>query len=144
MQFYSFCAPSKTGKTTFLEKLIPILIQKKLRVGTLKHCHHPLVENDAFSDSGRLRKAGALPSIAISGTGSIRSLQKHFLECDLVLVEGFRQALLPTFLLHRGRIDPTWTKPQNIIATIDISEISNALSLCLEHLCNTKPRTEND
>ncbi|TNI24335.1 molybdopterin-guanine dinucleotide biosynthesis protein MobB, partial [Aeromonas veronii] len=35
-----FAAWSGTGKTTLLEQLIPLLVDRGLRIGVLKHAHH--------------------------------------------------------------------------------------------------------
>lgn len=126
----SFAAPSKTGKTTFLEQLIPLLVEKKIRVGALKHCHHPLTKSPLV-DSNRLERAGATPSIATIGN-NLNELLPLFANCSLLLVEGFRSANLPTILLTRGTLDPTWKRPQEIITQLDISNREEALQSVLQ------------
>ena len=54
-----FAAFSGTGKTTLLEKLIPILVENNLRVALIKHSHHDIEMDKPGKDSYRLRKAGA-------------------------------------------------------------------------------------
>ena len=130
MVIISISAPSKTGKTTFLEELIPRLKEKNIVVGALKHCHHPL-SSAQNTDSKRLEKAGATPSIATQES-TIEPLMPYFHGCDIVLVEGFRSAALPSILLCRGTIDHTWEPPHNIIQTLDITDCEKAVHSALE------------
>ena len=52
-----FCAYSGTGKTTLLSRLIPILREKGLRVGIIKHAHHHFDIDQPGKDSYELRKS---------------------------------------------------------------------------------------
>ena len=54
-----FAAFSGTGKTTLLEKLIPQLTERGIRIGMVKHAHHEFDIDKPGKDSYRLRKAGA-------------------------------------------------------------------------------------
>ena len=54
-----FAAFSGTGKTTLLLKLLPLLKQRGLRVGVVKHAHHTFEMDYPGKDSYRLREAGA-------------------------------------------------------------------------------------
>ena len=47
------------GKTTLIEKLIPALAQKGLRIGTLKHHHGPIQMDVPGKDTWRHKQAGA-------------------------------------------------------------------------------------
>ena len=120
MVIASIAGPSNSGKTTFLVDLIPLLCNEGLRVGALKHCHHPL-HNHSNSDSLRLQRAGAKPAIAITHN-NFSLVRTHFEECDVLLVEGFRSAHFPTFMVYRGSIDPTWVRPINIIESLDLDK----------------------
>lgn len=62
----SIVGTSGVGKTTILEKLIPELTRRGLRVGTVKHHAHGEFEMDRpGKDSWRHKKAGAATSIEI-------------------------------------------------------------------------------
>lgn len=61
-----FAAFSGTGKTTLLTQLIPILKQKGLRIGLIKHSHHDFQIDQPGKDSFRLREAGASPVMLVS------------------------------------------------------------------------------
>ena len=56
-----FLGPSKSGKTTSIEKVIGALIKSNIKCGTIKFIHHPTLTLDpAGKDSSRHRNAGAL------------------------------------------------------------------------------------
>ncbi len=111
-----FAAFSGTGKTTLLERLLPILTRSGVRIGMIKHAHHQFDIDTPGKDSYRLRKAGATQTLIASSqrwalmtenpvedppqlTELILHMnQKHL---DLILVEGFKQARIPKIELHR-------------------------------------------
>ncbi|MFZ2540235.1 MAG: molybdopterin-guanine dinucleotide biosynthesis protein B [Gallionella sp.] len=95
---------SGAGKTTLIERLLPKLIARKIRVATIKHTHHALALDIAGKDSWRHRQAGAEASLLVTpssmslvldGIGSHEPeqlAQHYFPDMDLVLVEGFSRA----------------------------------------------------
>ncbi|WP_241006254.1 molybdopterin-guanine dinucleotide biosynthesis protein B, partial [Aeromonas media] len=110
-----FVAWSGTGKTTLLERLIPLLGQRGLRLGVLKHTHHHFDMDKPGKDSHRLRQAGARQVMAASslrhalicetpeGEPSLEALLARFdwERLDLLLVEGFKHRHFPKIELHR-------------------------------------------
>ena len=92
-----------SGKTTLIEKLIPALVARGLRVSTIKHTHHHRIELDVpGKDSHRHRVAGASEVIVASDTGwarlaarsspaTLTDLLGQLHPVDVVLVEGFKQ-----------------------------------------------------
>ncbi|AMO55908.1 molybdopterin-guanine dinucleotide biosynthesis protein B [Endozoicomonas montiporae] len=117
-----FAAFSGTGKTTLLEKLLPLLVKRNLRVGMVKASHHDIEPDKPGKDSYRLRHAGALqlvlstphrsicyternPEISRKLSDQLRLLDLERL--DLVVVEGFRDEPFPKIELHR----PVRNKP---------------------------------
>ena len=123
-----FAAFSGTGKTTLLEKLIPLLTAQNIRIGMVKHAHHEFDIDKPGKDSYRLRKAGA-------GQILIASSQRQALmtenttrqeprldelitrlnldNIDLVLVEGFKQVPFPKIELHRQALGKTLLYPED-------------------------------
>ncbi len=95
-----FAAYSGTGKTTLIEKIIPLLKRKGLTVAVVKHDAHGLVFDTDGKDSSRFSKAGAAYSI-VSGPGQAavfvgRSLEPEEAisfaqDADLVIVEGYKR-----------------------------------------------------
>ncbi|HET7452701.1 MAG TPA: molybdopterin-guanine dinucleotide biosynthesis protein B [Thermoanaerobaculia bacterium] len=100
-----------SGKTTLLEKLVPLLRARGLRVGTVKHTPHDVVDDLAGKDSARHAAAGGDPSAFVRPTATTvrrtesvdlrRLIERDFGECDLVLVEGYRS--LPIARIEVGR-----------------------------------------
>ncbi len=64
---FSLVAWSGTGKTTFLEKLIPELKKRGLRVAVVKHDAHGFDIDREDKDTGRISAAGADVTAIFSG-----------------------------------------------------------------------------
>lgn len=62
----SIAGRSGSGKTTFLEKLIPQFKKKGYRIGILKHAHCGLDIDRKGKDSWRHKRAGAAATLVIS------------------------------------------------------------------------------
>jgi molybdopterin-guanine dinucleotide biosynthesis adapter protein len=68
MKVIGFIGYSNTGKTTLIEKLIPLFIARGLKVSTVKNAHHGFDMDRPGKDSYRYREAGsAQVLIATSG-----------------------------------------------------------------------------
>ena len=97
---------SNSGKTTLLEKLIPLLTAEQLRVGVVKHVHHNFDLDSKGKDSYRFRAAGSSQVMVASerrwallaendDDGRYPDLDELILHMDqtrldLLLVEGLR------------------------------------------------------
>ena len=102
---------SGSGKTTFLEKLLPVLTARGLRVSVIKHDAHGFELDRPGKDTWRFRQAGAAAA-AISGPNgwavmspediSLAALRKKLPPCDLILVEGHKGSPLPKFEVFRA------------------------------------------
>lgn len=116
-----FVAYSGTGKTTLLEKLLPILRRAGLRVAIIKHTHHNVDLDQPGKDSYRMREAGARQVMVASAKRwalmqenegerdepSLEELLPH-LDCenlDLILVEGFKHESFTKIELQRHNLD---------------------------------------
>lgn len=112
----AFAAWSGTGKTTLLQKVIPLLCQQGVRPGLIKHTHHAMDVDTPGKDSYLLRKAGAAQTLVASEkrwalmteTPDKEALNLAFLvsrmdtsKLDIVLVEGFKGEAIPKILLFR-------------------------------------------
>jgi molybdopterin-guanine dinucleotide biosynthesis protein MobB len=112
-----FVAYSGTGKTTLLEKLIPLLQERGIRIALLKHAHHDFDIDQPGKDSYRLRLAGAGQVMIAShkrwalmnenpeheGEPRLAELLQKFdpARFDLLLVEGFKHESYPKIELQR-------------------------------------------
>lgn len=108
---------SGTGKTTLLTQVIPLLIQRGIRVGMIKHAHHRFDVDTPGKDSYELRKAGA--GQMLIGSSNRWALMTETPEpqddpdlnylidqldasrLDLIIVEGFKHLPFPKIELHR-------------------------------------------
>ncbi|QOX78071.1 molybdopterin-guanine dinucleotide biosynthesis protein B [Trichlorobacter lovleyi] len=109
----SFVAPSGTGKTTLLEKVIVALKVQGVRVGAIKHDAHRFDIDHPGKDSYRFTHAGADTTV-ITSSETLALVKRHaaspspeeliasyFEDVDLVLVEGFKRSTLPKIEVHR-------------------------------------------
>ena len=104
---FIFVGHSNSGKTTFVEKLIPELSHRGLRVATMKHAHHSVSLDTEGKDSWRYKQAGATMSMLVTKSAvqlvadAVDQREPHVLarrflgEADLVLAEGFSFAQGP-------------------------------------------------
>lgn len=110
----TFVGRSGAGKTTLLVKLIGELTRRGHRVATVKHHSHGGFEVDQpGKDSWRHARAGSqhVVIVAPDRVASYRGLERELpLEeivasierVDIILVEGYKQAALPTFEVVRA------------------------------------------
>jgi len=111
-----FAAFSGTGKTTLLKQLIPLLAQRDVRVGIIKHAHHDFDTDKPGKDSYELRRAGARQVLVasdrrwalITETDTVAEPGLNELiarldreSIDLVLVEGYKKVPYTRIELHR-------------------------------------------
>lgn len=130
----AFVAASGTGKTTLLEKLIPLLRARGLRLAVIKHTHHDFDLDQPGKDSYRLRAAGA-QQVMLASRRRWVLLTEHAEErpepelaellqaldrrsLDLILVEGFKHADVRKIELHRPALGkpPLFPHDSQIIA----------------------------
>ena len=114
----SIVAPaSGTGKTTFVEKLLPLLTARGVRVGVVKSDAHGIVLNDGTKDSGRFREAGAASVAVVAPAGfwlyertqeklSLEAAAARMTGVDLVLIETRSHGVFPALSLWRGLEEP--------------------------------------
>jgi molybdopterin-guanine dinucleotide biosynthesis protein B len=113
-----FVAYSGTGKTTLIEKLITFLTERSYRVSVIKHTHHHFDIDKPGKDSYRHREAGASEVLMLSDQRwvlmhELRQSPEPTIEqqlsmlspCDLVIVEGFKNANIPKIELWRFEHD---------------------------------------
>ncbi len=103
----AFVAPSGTGKTQLLERVVAALSRHGLRLGIIKASHHDFEIDRPGKDSYRLHHAGARQTLLASPWREARitegdgHTEPELAECyrrldldrlDLVLAEGWRAA----------------------------------------------------
>ena len=117
MRIFGLAGWSGSGKTTLLVKLLPALIERGLRVSTLKHAHHAFDVDQPGKDSWEHRRAGAVEVMVSSANrwalmhehrgapeASLEELVSHMSPVDLVIVEGFKQHPHPKLEVYRAAL----------------------------------------
>ncbi|WP_427911851.1 molybdopterin-guanine dinucleotide biosynthesis protein B [Ramlibacter sp. MMS24-I3-19] len=108
MKVVGFAGYSGSGKTTLIERLIPALKARGLRVSIVKHAHHAFDIDHPGKDTFRHREAGAFEVVVASSRRlalmrefeqqaqlSVHQLIAELYDgVDWVLVEGFKSSNL--------------------------------------------------
>ena len=142
MKVIGFIGYSNTGKTTLIEKLIPLFIARGLKVSTVKNAHHGFDMDRPGKDSFRYRQAGsaqvliatserwALLTEVRGGPAPLDALIAQLAPCDLVLVEGFKsEGHFPRIEVRRttNSEPPIFPHDANVIAVAADHAIDTAL-----------------
>lgn len=127
----SFAAKSGTGKTTYLEKLLPLLKKKHLRIAVIKHDAHGFQMDKPGKDSYRLTQAGADHMILTSSdqtaaifthkeeTPNLSFLLSKVQNVDLILTEGYKLENMPKIeLLRKGYNETPNCNPENLLGIV--------------------------
>jgi molybdopterin-guanine dinucleotide biosynthesis adapter protein len=114
MRIFGLAGWSGSGKTTLLVRLLPELVDRGIRVSTVKHAHHRFDVDQPGKDSWRHREAGAHEVMVSSAhrwalmhehrgsaEASLDELVRHMSPVDLVIVEGFKTHPHPKLEVHR-------------------------------------------
>jgi molybdopterin-guanine dinucleotide biosynthesis protein B len=122
---------SGSGKTTLITRLIPLLVQRGLRITTLKHAHHGFDVDQPGKDSYEHRKAGAsevlvsssrrwvqMHEVGNSAEATLGELLARASPCDLILIEGFKSERHPKLEVHRPALgkEPLHKQDPHIVA----------------------------
>ena len=152
----SVAAPaSGTGKTTFIEKLIPLLAARGVRIAVIKSDSHGFSLDTEGKDTARFSAAGA-EAVAVSSpdgyfiqkkTKTRQDFQNLIAQMDgnsldLYITESRSRGVLPTFMLDRGlgmpgideRIVAYFAKGRSIdtdVLTFDLDDMDTAVRLAL-------------
>ena len=143
MKVFGFAGWSGSGKTTLIEKIIPQITGRGLRVSVIKHAHHGFDVDKPGKDSWRHREAGCSEVLLTSDQRwvlmhELRGEREPNLEeqidmlspCDLALVEGYKtNDLIPKLEVYRpahGK-PPIHPEHPNIVAVASDAPVETAL-----------------
>jgi len=125
MNVFGVAGHSGMGKTTLLERLIPVLRGRGLTVSLIKHCHRTIEIDHPGKDSYRLREAGCREVLLLGSERwalmhelrgddepSIGELLGRLKDCDLALIEGFKSGDFPKLEVWRAANDRRLLWPQ--------------------------------
>ncbi len=147
MRLLGIAGWSGAGKTTLVERMLPLLRARGLTVSTIKHAHHGVDVDRPGKDSFRHRAAGASEVLVVSDQrwalmretaepAPVAELVARLAPVDLVLIEGFKTGPHPKIEVYRAALGkpPLWPGRADILAvatddlTLDI-EGRDALAL---------------
>lgn len=113
MTVVAFIGHKGSGKTTFLRKLIPVLVERGYRVGTAKHVGPEVAPDTPEKDTYLHREAGAERVLLYSdvrgalfwdhaGVAVEDYLALYLADLDLVILEGFKGSDFPKIEVYRS------------------------------------------
>ncbi|MFT3663467.1 molybdopterin-guanine dinucleotide biosynthesis protein B [Piscinibacter sp.] len=169
MNVFGIAGHSGMGKTTLLERLIPLLTARGLAVSLVKHSHKAIEVDRPGKDSYRLREAGC-QEVLLLGEGrwalmhelrgaaepSLPELLGRLQHCDLVLIEGFKSGDFPKLevwrpSLGREMLWPAWPgivgiasdapRPANAASGLPWLDLHDAGALAGFVLANARARS---
>ncbi|HEY5626878.1 MAG TPA: molybdopterin-guanine dinucleotide biosynthesis protein B [Nitrospira sp.] len=127
----SFVGRSNSGKTTFIERVIPELVRAGYKVATVKHAGHGFDLDTEGKDSWRHKQAGA-SSVVILSKGSmamfadvsdqlkVEDVRDRFLDgsFDLILAEGWKHEGYPKIVIVREQVGEIPISPEGLLAVV--------------------------
>jgi molybdopterin-guanine dinucleotide biosynthesis protein B len=159
MKLFGIAGYSGSGKTTLIERVLPQLTVRGLKVAVIKHTHHDFDIDRPGKDSWRAREAGATAVLLSSDhrsalltehrnmPPSLEKLLDQLPPCDLVLVEGYKREAIPKLEVHRAETARPWlfqddanilavasdVDPPDGFSRIDIDAISQLTDFIVDH-----------
>ncbi|MCX5813987.1 MAG: molybdopterin-guanine dinucleotide biosynthesis protein B [Proteobacteria bacterium] len=128
----SIVGRAKTGKTTFIEKLIPVLMYKDIKVAVIKHHLHDFEFDIPGKDTYRHKKAGA-KTVILSSPGKIAMVKDtekdlsieeiisgYIDDIDLLITEGYKKEDMPKIEVYPKKegAEPVCIDDRNLVAII--------------------------
>jgi molybdopterin-guanine dinucleotide biosynthesis protein B len=142
MHLFGIAGYSGGGKTTLIEKLVPLFVAHGLKVSVIKQTHHDVDLDQPGKDSWRHRAAGCHEVLLASSRRwallhelrdetepAPRALAERLAPCDLVLVEGFRHAALPKLEVFRAANGKPFLHPSDPHVVALASDVAVAAAL---------------
>ena len=106
---------SGSGKTRFIERLIPRLLALGLRPAVIKHDGHDFQMDKEGKDTWRFTKAGAVTTAILNDRHAaildnrpvgLERLIGYIHDADIIITEGFDKLLYPQIEVFRSAVNP--------------------------------------
>jgi molybdopterin-guanine dinucleotide biosynthesis protein B len=120
------CGTKKSGKTTLISHILPLLREREMRVAVIKHDGHDFDPDVKGTDSYRLRMAGASGVAVYSRSrfmvvreeeASVERMIACFRDMDLILLEGGKNSPYPKLqVVHPGSSEGILCDPRTLLA----------------------------
>ena len=153
-----FVGRSNSGKTTFIERVIPELVRAGYKVATVKHAGHGFDLDTEGKDSWRHKQAGA-SSVVILSKGSmamfadvsdqmsVEDVRDRFLDgsYDLIIAEGWKNEGFPKIVIIREQVGEIPISTEGLLAVVsdkqvnlnvpvfDLNDVPAVASLIMKH-----------
>jgi len=126
MRIIGLAGWSGSGKTTLVTRVIPVLVQRGLKVATVKHAHHDFDLDQPGKDSWLHRQAGACEVAVVSSRRwaimhelrdepepPLMDILPKLSPVDLVIVEGFKRHAHPKLEVFRDAVGKPLLHPED-------------------------------
>jgi len=164
-----FVGRSNSGKTTFIERVIPELVRAGYKVATVKHAGHGFDLDTEGKDSWRHKQAGA-SSVVILSKGSmamfadvsdqmkVEDVRDRFLDAsyDLILAEGWKNEGYPKIVIVREQVGEISISQDGLLAVVSdklvdlnvpvfgLDDVPAVASLIMKHFPLQRFRLEHE
>jgi molybdopterin-guanine dinucleotide biosynthesis protein B len=164
-----FVGKSNSGKTTFIERVIPELVRAGYRIATVKHAGHGFDLDTEGKDSWRHKQAGA-SSVVILSKGSmamfadvsdqlkVDDIRDRFLDAsyDLIIAEGWKHEGYPKIVIIREQVGEIPISPEGLLAVVsdkpidlkvprfELDDVQAVAALIMKHFPLRRARTEHE
>lgn len=128
----SIVGKSNTGKTTFIERMIPEFVHRGYRIAIIKHGAHGFDIDHEGKDTWRYRKAGAHTTLIssprkvaliedVEKDHDIEELRRKYIrDVDIILIEGYKGNPYPKIEIFRKERNNRLisTRDNNLMAVV--------------------------
>ena len=164
-----FVGRSNSGKTTFIERVIPELVRAGYKIATVKHAGHGFDLDTEGKDSWRHKQAGA-SSVVILSKGSmamfadvsdqmnVEDVRSRFLDgsYDLIIAEGWKHEGYPKIVIIRDQVGEIPISSENLLTIMsdkpidlrvplfDLNDVPGVAALIMKHFPLRRAPSEHE
>jgi molybdopterin-guanine dinucleotide biosynthesis adapter protein len=165
----SFVGKSNSGKTTFIERVIPELVRAGYKIATVKHAGHGFDLDTEGKDSWRHKQAGASSVVVlskgslamfadVSGEMNVEDVRARFLDesYDLIIAEGWKHEGYPKIVIVREQVGEIPISPEGLLAVVsdkpveiavprfDLNDVAGVAALIMRRFPLRRSPTEHE